>query len=1344
MVWLVEQDVTLPNGTRSRALVPQVYVRVKPGDLNGNGTLIAANSIDLDLKGDLVNSGTIAGRTAVKLTGENLRNLGGRITGDAVALKARNDLDNIGGTLDAGKALSATAGRDLNVVTTIHSDAKRAGLSDFSRTHIDRAAGLYVSNPGGTLVAMAGRDANLMAAQIINAGKDGKTAIVAGRDLNLGTVQVAEQENNVRNASNYLKQGHVRDVGTTVRTEGDVRLQAGGDLDARAANVTSDKGALVAMAQGDVNIVAGEASSNWSEGRKHKSSGLLGSTTKTSRNSVEETNAVASTFSGNTVAVQGQNVTVTGSNVVSDARTVVAAKNDLTIEAATETRDESHFKRTDKSGFLYNGGAAITVGSQMQSVDQRSVSTSAAASTVGSTGGNVTLVAGNHYQQTGSHVLAPQGDIDIHARTVDIVEARETGHSTEESQFRQAGLTVAVTSPVLSALQTAGQMKSASSQTSDPRMKALAGAATGLAAKNAVDAVKADPKAAGGVNIAITVGGSKSDSKTTSTSHTAAGSTVAAGGDVRISATGAGQDSDITVRGSNISAGGNAHLKADGDIALLAAKNTVETDRKSSNASAGVGVAVSVGQGGVSAGITANASGGRGKGEGKDVTWTNTHVSAGERLTLESGGDTTLRGAVASGKQVVADVGGNLQIESLQDTSTFKSKDQSLGGSVTVGAGASGSVNVSQQKINSDYASVTEQSGIQAGDDGFQVKVKGNTDLKGGMIASTEQAVQDGVNRLTTGTLTFSDIENRAEYSATSVSLGGGFSYGGGGMKEVGRNGDGPGTTPAGVGTDQQGKAATGGQVPGTKLPAQGNFSATMPIAMAASGSSKSTTRSGISGGAVTITDVAGQQALTGKTVDEMMAELDRDVFTGKDGANALKPIFIEKEIKAGFEIVGVLQRETGTFLNNRAKESTAAKQALDQELAKPEGERDPTRLAALQQRVDDNAIWAPGGTGRQVLTALAAAAGGNVTGASSQFVQGLVVNYLQQQGAGYIGKLVKDGTLIEGSPAHAALHAIVGCAGAAAGGNGCADGAAGAATSSLLTNLFLDQPGETPQEKEAKRDLIASLVSGIASAGGLGAATATSGAVAAIDNNYLTPSQIDNWVAEIKVCQASGQDCGEVIKRYEDLSIRQQEELVSYCATNPATCEKKYGSVLVDSLLVMEAIDRAMGEKLPLKMIYDLSALAMIQRDAEGAVSSTEFAQRLQAQFGWGAEKSELVAGAALGALGGIGRAPKSKYQPNQNSVGNIGELLKQPGFGSQLGESLRKTGRQYQGQSIYQATKDSGRTIRKGDHVYLDGMHKNHLEVFDGNGKFKAVLNLDGSINKIKTDAAKGRRLK
>lgn len=1122
IVWLVERDVTLADGTPTRALVPQVYVRVKPGDLDARGTLLAAHAIDLDLKGDWVNSGTLAGRTALKLTAENLRNLGGRLSGDAVALSARTDIDNLGGVFAADSTLLVKAGRDLNVVSTTRSDAKQADLSDFSRTNIDRVAGLYVTRPGGVLLASAGRDANLTAALVGNDGKDGQTAIVAGRDLTLGTVKVAGQENNVRNASNYLKQGDVQDLGTRIDTTGDARLQAGRDLTAIAANATSKKGALVAVAQGDVNLLAGEAARHWSEGRQHKSRSLLGSSQKTTRNSLQASKAVSSTFSGNTVAVQGQNVSITGSHVVSDARTAIAAKNDLTIQAAKETSSESHFKETRKSGFLYNGGVAFTVGSQMLSNDRKDVSTRAAASTVGSTKGNVTLVTGNHYQQIGSHVLAPEGDIDLHARKVDIVEARITGTSTQESQFRQSGLTVALTSPVISAVQTGQQMKSAASNTSDTRMKALAAATTGLAAVNAYDAVSADPKAAGGLNLSITAGSSKSDSKSTTTHDTAAGSIVAAGGNVHISAT--GQDSDLTVRGSTLSAGGNAHLKADGDINLLAARNTVETQRNSSGSSAGMGVAMAIGQGGASLGITANVSRGKGKGEGQDVNWTNTHVNAGNRLTLESGGDTHLRGALARGKQVVADMGGNLNIESLQDTSTFKSKDSNVGGSVTVGAGFSASANISKQKIDSGYASVTGQSRIAAGDGGFQIKIKGNTDLKGAAITSSEQAVKDGLNTLTTGTLTTGDIKNHAEYKASSVSLGGGYRVGNGGMKEIARHGDGPGAG-GGVGTNQQGQAATGGQVPGTTLPTHRNFSATAPVALGASGKDSSTTRSGISGANITITDEAGQQAISDKSVDERMAELNRDVFTGQDGANTLKPIFNEQEIKAGFEMVGALQRETGTFLNNRAKEATAATLALEQELAKPEGERDPARLAALQQKLNDSAMWAPGGTGRRVLTALAAAAGGNVTGASAQFAQNLLVNYLQQQGAGYIGKLVKDGNLSEGSPAHAALHAIVACADSAAGNQNCGSGSLGAAASSLLTDLFNDNPDETPEQKEARRNLVTSLVAGIVLAGGQDVATAVNSAVSAVDNNWLTQSEVKEANKAIKACEEQGGD---------------------------------------------------------------------------------------------------------------------------------------------------------------------------------------------------------------------------
>ncbi|WP_348995266.1 hemagglutinin repeat-containing protein [Achromobacter sp. HNDS-1] len=952
IVWLVERDVTLADGSITRALVPQVYVRVQPGDIDGNGTLLAASAIDLNLKGDLVNSGAIAGRAVVNLSGDNLRILGGRITADAVALSARADIDSIGGTLDAGSTLRLGAGRDLNVVSTTRGGATRAGRSDFSRTNLDRVAGLYVTNPNGLLLASAGRDAKLIAARVGNRGKDGQTAMVAGRDLTLGTVTIAEQENNVRDASNYLRQGYEQDVGSTITTAGDVRLQAGRDLSSTAGAVTSEQGALVAVARGDVNILAGKANRNWAEGHRHSSKSLLGSSTKTTRDSLEETTALSSTFSGNTVAIRGENVTITGSNVVSDAGTAIVANNNLTLLAASETSQESHFKENRKSGFLYNGGLAFTIGSQMQSGDRRDASTHAAASTVGSTAGDVTLVAGGHYQQTGSHVLAPKGGIDIQAKKVDIVDARETGKRVEQSKFRQSGLTVAISAPVLSAIETAGQMKRAAGQTNDGRMQVLAGAATGLAAKNAYDAVQADPQSAGGVNISITVGASKSDSKSTATTDTAAGSAVAAGGDVRIDASG-GPDSNLTVRGSDIRAGGDAVLKADGDINLLAARNTFETDRKSSSVSAGVGVAISVGQNGLAFGATANASGARGRGEGRDVTWTNSHVTAGERLALESGGDTRLRGAVASGRQVVADAGGNLSIESLQDASRFKSSDTQIGGSVTAGVGFAASGSYASNKVDGDFASVVEQSRLDAGDDGFTVRVQGNTDLKGAAIASSEVAVKRRVNTVTTGSLSVSDIENRSRYKATGVSLSGGFSVAGDDKAS-------PAKKEGSVGKEE-GSASKAVEAAASNVADKGdawsarNFgnsvSAGAPGMSVRKGSESSVTHSGISGAAVTIIDRNAQWERTGKTAEQVLAMLDRGARAA-DGAGGLTKKWdadkLRRQVQAEAEIVAAFGQQAGAAIERHAEQKRAE---LRQQIKATE---DPEKIKALQAQINE------------------------------------------------------------------------------------------------------------------------------------------------------------------------------------------------------------------------------------------------------------------------------------------------------------------------------------------------------------------------------------------------------
>ena len=268
IVWLVEQEVTLADGSTQRVLVPQVYVRVKEGDIDGSGALLSGRSVDMRFTGDLTNAGgTIAGRNAVVLSAENIHNLAGRITGDDVSLTARNDINVIGGIVDASSRLSVVAGRDINVVTTTRDSRSTAGALprsdaasgvDLAAVTLDRVAGLYVTNPGGSLMAVAGRDMNLVGAEVQSAGD---ASLEAGRDVNLDSVTTGRTED-IRWSSNNTRKGEQsKETGTTVSGAGNVSITAGRDLTGRAATLSAGE-TLSLDAGGKLVVYAGENQSS--------------------------------------------------------------------------------------------------------------------------------------------------------------------------------------------------------------------------------------------------------------------------------------------------------------------------------------------------------------------------------------------------------------------------------------------------------------------------------------------------------------------------------------------------------------------------------------------------------------------------------------------------------------------------------------------------------------------------------------------------------------------------------------------------------------------------------------------------------------------------------------------------------------------------------------------------------------------------------------------------------------------------------------------------------------------------------------------------------------------------
>ncbi|MDN7368862.1 hemagglutinin repeat-containing protein, partial [Escherichia coli] len=297
-----------------------------------------------------------------------------------------------------------------------------------------------------------------------------------------------------------------------------------------------------------------------------------------------------------------------------------------------------------------------------------------------------------------------------------------------------------------------------------------------------------------------------------SESDTVSGSTLNAGNNLSVVATGKNRGDnrgDIVIAGSQLKAGGNTSLDAANDVLLSGAANTQKTTGR--NSSSGGGVGVSIGAGGNGAGISVFASVNAAKGseKGNGTEWTETTIDSGKTVTINSGRDTVLNGAQVNGNRIIADVGHDLLISSQQDTSKYDSKQTSVaaGGSFTFGSmTGSGYIAVSRDKMKSRFDSVAEQTGMFAGDGGFDITVGRHTQLDGAVIAST--ATPDK-KHLDTGTLGFSDLHNEADYkvSHSGISLSGGGSFGdkfqgnmpGGMMSAGGHSGHAEGTTQAAV-----------------------------------------------------------------------------------------------------------------------------------------------------------------------------------------------------------------------------------------------------------------------------------------------------------------------------------------------------------------------------------------------------------------------------------------------------------------------------------------------------------------------------------------------------------------
>ncbi|QNR97485.1 hemagglutinin repeat-containing protein [Stenotrophomonas sp. 169] len=349
IVWLVEQDITLADGSTTRALVPQVYLRVMPGDLDRNGTLLAGANVDITLRGDLVNNGAIAGRQVVSIDAGNIRNIGGaQISGQQVDLQATQNIDIIGSTVTATDALSLKAGGDITVASTLHTWESNGELLSQRTTTLDRMAGLYVTgaNGQGMLSVDAGGDVNLKGAQVINAGSNGLTVLAAAGDVNIAALTEQRSVGLVHDARNFNNQSALSQIGSSVSGAGHVVLQAGNDITLRAAQINAGK-AMVVQAAGDINALAAINTASGDSG--HHSRNHAGAV------QWQDQQVVGTTLNaGSDIALQaGRDIVLQATQVRSENGGIAAAAGrDLLLSTVDETHTLSIDQRDKKRGTL--------------------------------------------------------------------------------------------------------------------------------------------------------------------------------------------------------------------------------------------------------------------------------------------------------------------------------------------------------------------------------------------------------------------------------------------------------------------------------------------------------------------------------------------------------------------------------------------------------------------------------------------------------------------------------------------------------------------------------------------------------------------------------------------------------------------------------------------------------------------------------------------------------------------------------------------------------------------------------------------------------------------------------
>ncbi len=754
--------------------------------VNASGNLALTSNGDINISAAERTTTTVFGGKRSSTTVVRTTSLGSEVSaGGSVMAQAGGNLNVLGSDINAGGTVGLKAAGDITIaeaqnLTTIDSvSRKKGGLfgsKKESKSHSETSTTVSSSIMGDKGISIeSGSDTSISASTLV-AGTDKEKAdidVKAGGDI----VVASGKDTSSYNESSSSKGLFSKKSSSQQRYDENTaasQLYASGNI-----NLKADENAVISgsgiNAGGNVGIEGNSvallgAQEQHASASSSKKSGLFAGSgggffslwgkNEKEKSQATELNSGTRVTGGTDVTLKARDtdVNIIGSSIMTGRDLTLEAARDVNVTPGAESSASLEKQRRSGFGFSFSSGdGSVSIGlGYGKSLDQTQQSSETNAKSVLFAGRDVSVSADRDANLQAAKATAA-GSVTIDAKNnVNLLSAIDTTNYEHIHQELFAGISLNLQSKLLGV----GQSLVAAGESMGGENGAYSIAPAALAAYRAYKALNNGGAAP---SLSLTIGGTSQKTTQTASNSTPVVTEIQSGSSTSIKA----QDGSIAGHGVQIAAGaglssassGSVLLSAGKDISLEGAKGSQSFNAHSTSASASIGIDLTNG------GPVGNAAYGKTK-IGSETTFeVNSHVSGTGAVALNSGNDTSLKGAVVSGNTVIANVGGDLKVESPQDTSTYRETGVSASG----GFGAGGlSGGVSKSNVKGDYANVTEQSGFVAGSDGYHVSVGGGVDLKGGVIASTAEKEK---NSLTADHLTYSDVENTSKASASRVGV---------------------------------------------------------------------------------------------------------------------------------------------------------------------------------------------------------------------------------------------------------------------------------------------------------------------------------------------------------------------------------------------------------------------------------------------------------------------------------------------------------------------------------------------------------------------------------------------